>query len=109
MKRSEMGCLSENIDLQYLLGILNPKYASYLLSDIRGGDYHIVPEHIRNIPIPYVEKEQQAPIVLLVDKILEAKKADPTADTSVLKSQIDQMVYAIYNLTAEEIEIIENK
>lgn len=31
------------------------------------------------------------------------------ADTTVLESQIDQLVYQLYDLSDEEIEIIENK
>jgi hypothetical protein len=35
------------------------------------------------------------------------KKKDP-ADTSALEKQIDEMVYALYGLMPEEIEIIES-
>ena len=33
----------------------------------------------------------------------------PTADTSALERQIDEMVYELYELTPEEIEIVEGK
>ena len=105
--RHEMEKLSENVDLRYLLGIMNSKYASILLTNLRGGDYHIYPEHIRNIPIPSPSKPQQQLIINLVDKILSAKKDDPQSDTSTLEHEIDQQVYALYNLTPEEIAIIE--
>ena len=105
--RHEMEKLSENVDLRYLLGIMNSKYASILLTNLRGGDYHIYPEHIRNIPIPSPSKPQQQLIINLVDKILSAKKDDPQSDTSSLEHEIDQQVYALYNLTPEEIAIIE--
>jgi adenine-specific DNA-methyltransferase len=36
------------------------------------------------------------------------KQADNIADTAELETQIDQLVYQLYDLTAEEIEIIEN-
>ena len=49
----------------------------YFLTDIRSGDYHIVPEHIRNIPIALVGKEQQQPIIEFVNSILAAKQLDP--------------------------------
>lgn len=52
-------------------------------------------------------KEQQQPIITLVDKILAAKKANPQADTSDLEHQIDQLVYKLYNLTPDEIAVIE--
>jgi adenine-specific DNA-methyltransferase len=107
MSRSEMESLSKNVDLRYFLGVMNSRYASVLLTNLRGGDYHIYPEHIRNIPIPTATKEQQQSIIDLVDKILAAKKKNPKTDTSDLESQIDEIVYGLYDLTGPEIDIIE--
>lgn len=109
MSRYEMEELSKTVNLKYLLGIMNSKYASVLLTNLRGGDYHIYPEHIRNIPIPTATPEQQKPIIDLVDQILTAKKADATSDTSELEQKIDELVYKLYGLTEEEISIVEGK
>ncbi len=106
MSRGEMENLSETVDLRFLLGIMNSKYASILLTNIRGGDYHIYPEHIRNIPIPAAPPEKQKTIIDLVDSILTAKKKDSTADTSKLEEEIDNIVYDLYGLTPEEIDIV---
>ena len=103
--RKEMEALSQTVDLKYLLGIMNSKYADVLLTNLRGGDYHIYPEHIRNIPIPNATVEQQQSIVKLVDEILKEKKTN--ADTSSLEAEIDQLVYQLYGLTDEEIAIVE--
>lgn len=73
MSREEMEELSKSVELRYLLGVMNSKYASVLLTNLRGGDYHIYPEHIRNIPIPSAPA-QQKPIIALVDKIFATKK-----------------------------------
>jgi len=43
----------------------------------------------------------------LVNQILAAKKQNPEADTSQLEKEIDQLVYRLYGLTEEEIEIVE--
>ncbi|WP_228037075.1 hypothetical protein, partial [Cuspidothrix issatschenkoi] len=43
----------------------------------------------------------------IVNQILTAKKSDPKADTTALETEIDQLVYQLYELTAEEIKIIE--
>ena len=40
--------------------------------------------------------------------ILDLKKTDTEANTSKLEADVDQLVYKIYSLTDEEIEIIEN-
>ena len=103
MKRSEMEILSEYFDLKYLLGVLNSKYASILLSNIRGRDYHIVPEHIRNIPIPKVTKSKQMLIINLVNKILEAKKNNLHIETLKEELEIDLLVYQFYVLTYEDV------
>ena len=41
--------------------------------------------------------------------ILSAKEKNPDTDTSKLENQLDEMVYKLYELTEEEIAIIENK
>lgn len=107
MSREDMEELSKTVELRYLLGVMNSKYASVLLTNLRGGDYHIYPEHIRNIPIPSVTLEQQEPIIALVDKILATKKANPQADTSAEEHKIDLLVYHLYGLTFDEAKIID--
>jgi type II restriction/modification system DNA methylase subunit YeeA len=44
-----------------------------------------------------------------VDKILAAKKQTPNANTSSLEKQIDELVYKLYELTEEEVSIVEDK
>lgn len=45
----------------------------------------------------------------LVNQILSFKQKDPSADTSALEKQIDELVYTLYGLTPDEIEIVEGK
>lgn len=61
-----------------------------------------------NIPIPEATAEQQKPIIDLVDKILSAKQADSSADTSKEEVEIDRLVYALYALTGDDVKIIES-
>jgi adenine-specific DNA-methyltransferase len=107
--RKEMEVFSEQIDLRYLLGVLNSKYASILLTNIRGGDFNIYPEHLRNLPIPSISEKKQEPIITLVDQILAAKAAASNADTTDLEKKIDKMVYKLYRLTDEEIKVVEGE
>ena len=104
--RKEMEIFSKQIDLRYLLGILNSKYASVLLSTLRGGDYHIYPEHLRNLPIPLVPINQQQAIITLVNQIVANKKKNPITDTISLEQQIDYLVYGLYGLSEEDIAIV---
>ncbi len=59
------------------------------------------------IPIANLNKIIEDQIKIFADQILAAKKADPKADTSALEKQIDQLVYQLYDLTDDEIAIIE--
>ena len=42
-----------------------------------------------------------------MDKILAAKKQNPQTDTSGWEKEIDRLVYQLYDLTGEEVKIIE--
>jgi hypothetical protein len=55
------------------------------------------------------DKSKYDQIVALVDQILAAKAANPAADTTALESEIDQLIYQLYGLTAEEIAIVEGR
>ena len=91
--------------MYYLLGVLNSKYAAQLLTNIRGGDYHIAPEHIRNIPIASATVDVQNKVAEIVLKIIDLKRTQQ--NTSILETEIDKIVYSIYGLTDTEIKIIE--
>jgi len=44
-----------------------------------------------------------------VESAPHPEKTDPQADISALKTGIDQMVYKLYDLTPEEIKIVEGE
>lgn len=103
--------LPDVITPKFFVAYLNSKFLAWYAYNfvysraIRGMDLYNF--YIQQLPIPIVSKEVQQPFTEIIDKILEAKKADPKANTTALESQIDQMVYALYNLTPDEIKIIE--
>ncbi|MCX8009893.1 MAG: hypothetical protein N3A61_01970, partial [Ignavibacteria bacterium] len=69
-------------------------------------------QHVMEIPLPPITPANNhivGQIESLVDKILTTKKQNPQADTSSLEREIDQLVYKLYELTEEEIGIIEGK
>ena len=97
-------------NMKFLTGLLNSKLVYFWLKNkgkIQGALLKLDKEPLLNIPIPSATKEQQQPIITLVDQILAAKKTNPQADTADLEKQIDQLVYKLYNLTPTEIETIE--
>lgn len=98
LSRSEMDEMSKRFKTAYISAVINSRYGAALLNDIRGGDFNIYPNHIRQIPIAPATPEQQAEIVALVDSILAAKEADPDADISSQMAAIDEKVYALYGV-----------
>ena len=65
-----------------------------------------------NILIPPIREENQhlaAQIEDRVDKIIAAKRTNPDSDTTGLENEIDQIVYSLYDLTPDEIAIVEEK
>jgi hypothetical protein len=95
----------QNIDLKQLLGILNSKLINYFFL-LNYNNKDIYGYQLQSIPIAQSKNDNR--LSTLVDKILEIKKQDPNADTTALESQIDQLVYELYELTEEEIAIVEN-
>lgn len=58
-------------------------------------------------PITDENREVAEQIEDLVEQILTAKKTDPNTDTTELENEIDKLVYELYNLTPNEIAIVE--
>lgn len=102
-----------SLDYKYLLAILNSNlmwwYITKTASVMRGGYYTYTPTYIENFYIPNLTPKEQKPFITLADKILKLKAKDSTTDTSTLESEIDSLVYKLYNLTENEIKIVENK
>jgi protein-arginine kinase len=53
------------------------------------------------------ERAEHDALVGLVERILTAKRAAPDADTTALEHEIDERVYRLYGLTADEIKLVD--
>jgi adenine-specific DNA-methyltransferase len=104
---------SKKYSLEFLWAILNSKLATFYHFNsspkaTKGAFPKILVYDVNNFPLPNnIDKKVSKKIVTLVDQILSKKSIDPTTDTSHLEAQIDQLVYELYDLTEEEIKIIE--
>ncbi len=106
--RKQLEANSNHVNLKFILAILNSRLGSYLIDTIRGkGNIDINPEYLKNLPIKQIPLEEQQTFIKLVDEILEKKKLGQ--ETADLENKIDEMVYRLYNLTNEEIAIVEGK
>ena len=93
-------------DIYALLGILNSKLINWFFrcfstnSNVNGYE-------IDNLPIPSIDIDTQLKLKDLVSTIIKQKNLDDNADTQNEESKIDDIVYQLYNLSKDEISIIE--
>lgn len=102
---------SKNIDLMYILGVLNSKLMNYYFSHIgvmtAGGAFTLKKTTIERLPFKLAENTNE--IGRIVTKIYQEINKNFDSDISMLESQIDNLVYEIYGLTEEEIKIVERE
>ncbi|EKY3791031.1 class I SAM-dependent DNA methyltransferase [Campylobacter coli] len=106
---------TQRINVKYLTAILNSKLIAFWLKHkgkMQGNNYQIDKEPLLNIPIVDTNSKNEKladELINLVDEILKAKEQDKNANTQELENKINSLVYKLYNLTEDEIKIIEGK
>ncbi len=97
-------CIATGEKIKYLLGLLNSKLCLYELFQIAPktgtGDMIISVQALSPLYVHYPDSQTEKLIVDKVEKILSDKKAGN--DTQSLETQIDLMVYKLYELTWDE-------
>lgn len=101
----------ENVDLHYTLAIVNSKLVSFyfnkvVFSDITETSRVMDDIYLSKIPFPKINAKKQQPFIALVKQILDNKTKQ--LETKILETEIDNLVYKLYDLTAEEINIVES-
>jgi hypothetical protein len=100
-----------NYDLKAILAILNSKMSNYFFQSFKEEEGRAFAQvktvDIKNLPFVIPNDTLQIKLTELVDQILTLKSQDSSADTTALETQIDQLVYQLYELTEEEIKIME--
>ncbi|MBB1125574.1 Eco57I restriction-modification methylase domain-containing protein [Thiospirillum jenense] len=101
-------------NLQFILGILNSKVTDFMYSFINPEKGEALAQvkknHVEELPLPkfaFDNAQKINPVIELVDQILAAKSENPKEDTSALEREIDQLVYALYELMPDEIATVE--
>lgn len=95
------------LDIYALLGILNSKLINWFFrcfstnSNVNGYE-------IDNLPIPCIDVDTQLKLKELVTTIINKKNLDNHADTLNEESIINEIVYKLYNISKNEIRIIES-
>ncbi len=104
-------------NLKYLQGLLSSNLVTYYYKNFSKGcklgikGYQYNKHALEYLPIPKINSKNQKianELVNSVDEILKAKEQDKNANTQELENKINSLVYKLYNLTEDEIKIIEN-
>jgi len=101
-------------DYKFWLAILNSSLMWFFLHStgyvLRGGFFTFKTKYLEPFPLPKLANtNDQQPLVALVDEILSLKKKNEDANVSQQESQIDQIIYQLYDLTPDEIAIVERR
>ncbi|EMF1260629.1 Eco57I restriction-modification methylase domain-containing protein [Campylobacter coli] len=105
-------------NLKYLIAFLNNDFVAFIFKTFYAGGnlgengFRYKKAFLEKLPIPKINSKNEKlanELVSLVDEILKAKEQDKNVNTQELENKINSLVYKLYNLTEEEIKIIENK
>ncbi len=116
LEKTAFMIVSDAYNLKLLTALLNSKLITFYFKNFCGGcilgksGYQYNKHALEKIPIPKITPQNQKLADKITDcakAILEAKEKDPKANTQELEKEIDALVYQLYNLTDEEIKIIE--
>ena len=94
--------------LKKLIGVLNSSLMRFYYNS-SFPTLHVQRNELASLPIKQSlsEKETLKDVPGVVDRILKAKQTNAEADTSALEREIDESVYRLYGLTADEIRLVE--
>ena len=92
---------------KYLLALLNSIVVDWYIRQLgvsrNGGYFEYKPMFVEQAPIPTVTKEIQDKIELLVDKLLDLYP------NNEIETELDNIVFSLYNLSSEEISFLDSK
>lgn len=106
---------SEPNILKYLIAFLNSDFIYLMLRKFYMGggiEGELKTNNLEKLPIPKINSKNEKlanELISLVDEILNLKEQDKNADTKTQEDKINSIIYKLYNLTEEEIKIIEGK
>ncbi len=90
------------------LALLNSKFMDWFFR-ITSTNNHVQGYELESLPILKMSDADRQQLDKLVTQILNAKDTDPAADTKDSEAEIDRLVYGLYGLTREEIDVVEGR
>ena len=91
-----------SLKIKYVLAILNSRIAQFIYK-CEFNSVKVLRSHIENIPIPLVDEATQDKIIKITDKLIGGLDAP---EAMVTYDELDDLIFEIFELTSDEIEII---
>jgi hypothetical protein len=110
-----------NANIKIILALLNSNLISFFIKEAFGvlgigGGINFTAQLVENLPLPSIDDEEKKKLGGLADcilKIVESEKwlnkTSEKAKINDYEKQIDQLVYKLYDLTEDEIKIVERE
>lgn len=99
-------------NLYFYIWLFNSKLLSWVFKTFLSTNLDVYPDHLKKLPL--VDANNKKPLTDLIEKIILITKSenylereDLQKEVKVLEKQIDDMVYKLYDLSDEEIELVE--
>lgn len=105
--------ISNDIDIKYILGLLNSKLFSELYKilfsgmHMGGGYLRYRTNFLEKLPMPFFDSKIIVKIINLVNQILDEKQKKLDANIIYYEREIDNLIFHIFNLSNDEIKIIQ--
>ncbi len=98
-------------ELLFPLALINSKISLFYIKEkYRGSSYNqginFNPNMINNLPVPFISKDTMQLIIEITKKIINLKKLGN--NTSALEQQLNNLFYRLYNLSYEEVLLIDS-
>ncbi|MCF3569731.1 Eco57I restriction-modification methylase domain-containing protein [Planktothrix agardhii 1806] len=97
-----------DVDLKYIISLLNSRLFYqwfYYRGKRKGNILELYAKPLKEVPIYLPNINKQKLFINIVEKILTLKSEGK--DTTILEQQIDNLVYKLYELTYEEVKVID--
>ncbi len=98
---------------KFWLGLLNSQLFWFFIQNtgyvLRGGYFTFKTDYIQPFPVPQViSPDIYSKVITAVDYILKMKEKNIQNDISDMEDNIDKYIYSLYNLSEEDIAVIES-
>ncbi|MEA4821411.1 MAG: TaqI-like C-terminal specificity domain-containing protein [Erysipelotrichales bacterium] len=100
-------------DYKFWLGLLNSQLFWFFIQNtgyvLRGGYFTFKTDYVQPFPVPQIiSPDIYSKVITAVDYILKMKEKNRQDDTSYMEGYIDKYIYSLYDLSKEDIVIIES-